>query len=75
MFSQTEVTVQAGGSVQFLNDDDVSHNLTVNEPDGVTRPGVLQPPGGDTRLPFAKFGDHSVRCLIHPKMKLIVHVH
>ncbi len=74
MFSQDIVTIRPGETVQFLNDDDIQHNLTVKEPDGVSRPGVVQPPGGDTHIMFDKLGDNMVRCLIHPKMKMTVHV-
>jgi hypothetical protein len=33
-----------------------------------------QAPGATTAIPFPREGTAEVRCSIHPKMKLIVHV-
>ncbi len=73
LFTQEEVTIPVNGTVLFVNDDNITHNLTVHEPDDVTRPGVVQQPGAESRFAFDKFGDYVVRCLIHPKMKMTVH--
>ena len=69
-FSQESVTVKAGETIKFLNDDNVTHNLTLKTPGGKMKPGVLQKPGEETDLVFDEVGDYEVRCLIHPKMKL-----
>lgn len=73
-FSQSEISVKKGDSIQFMNDDTVTHNISVKEPGGVNRPGIVQQPGVDTHLVFDKAGDHDVHCLIHPKMKMAIHV-
>jgi plastocyanin len=73
-FSQEIVLVKHGETVEFLNDDGVGHNISVHEPDGAIRPGLVQQPGGDIHVPFDKVGDHDIRCLIHPKMKMVVRV-
>ena len=73
-FSQETVTVKPGAVIRFVNDDAVTHDITLKAPDGTGRPGVVQKPGGDARLTFDQHGDYQVRCLIHPKMKMTVHV-
>jgi cytochrome c peroxidase len=71
-FSQESVTVKAGEKIKFVNDDNVTHNLTVKTPAGTTRPGVQEKPGDEIELAFDEAGVYEVRCLIHPKMKLSV---
>jgi len=73
-FSQESVTVKVGEKVKFVNDDNVTHNLTVKTPGGKTKPGVQEKPGDETELAFDEVGSYEVRCLIHPKMKMSVEV-
>jgi plastocyanin len=73
-FSQETVSVKPGGTVEFLNDDNVGHNLSIREPGGTARPGIVQQPGTETHVAFENSGDHEIRCLIHPKMKMVVRV-
>lgn len=73
-FSQEAVTVAAGGSVRFVNDDSVAHNVFARDPAGATRPGVLQRPGEQADLAFERPGDHQVLCAIHPRMRMTVKV-
>jgi len=72
-FSQSEVTIKPGDSVVFKNLDEFTHNVF-----SVTAGMVInqrrQAPGASSAVPFAKEGTLEVRCSIHPKMKLIVHV-
>lgn len=74
-FSVDAVTVTAGESVRFANNDTVVHNLTIKQPDGSILPSLVQAPGEERVIAFSKPGEHMVRCLIHPKMKMTVHVH
>ena len=73
-FTQEALDVSAGTSVDFKNDDDVTHNIAVRDPNGANRPGIIQAPGTENRVAFTLPGDHDVRCLIHPKMKMKVRV-
>ena len=71
-FSQDSVTVKAGEKIKFINDDNVTHNLTVKTPGATTRQGVQEKPGDEIELGFDEAGTYEVRCLIHPKMKMSV---
>ena len=73
-FSTDALTVKAGKSVTFSNDDQVTHDITVTKPDGSTTPGVMEKPGDHATITFDKPGQYKVWCLIHPKMKMIVTV-
>jgi plastocyanin len=74
LFSQETVSLKAGGSLHFVNDDSVAHNITVREPGGSNRAGTLQRPGEETDVAFTQAGEHEVRCAIHPKMRMAVTV-
>jgi plastocyanin len=72
-FSAAEVTIKPGESVVFTNDDDVAHNVFCNNPDCKFNTKI-QTPGTKSPVKFEKEGTYEVRCAIHPKMKLTVHV-
>lgn len=72
-FSESELTVDKGQAVTFVNDDSTAHNITVSG-EGVSINGGLQAPGASTRIPFSKPGTYAVSCGIHPKMKMTVTV-
>jgi cytochrome c peroxidase len=71
-FSQDSAAVKVGEKIKFVNDDTVTHNLTVKGPSGTARPGVQEKPGDAIELAFDEAGVSEVRCLIHPKMKMSV---
>ena len=71
-FSQDSVAIRAGDRLSFVNDDSVTHDISVKSPDGVNRPGVLEKPGDEVEIAFEDVGTYQVRCLIHPKMKMTV---
>jgi plastocyanin len=73
-FSQEAVTLKAGGSIRFVNDDTVAHNITVREAGGPSRAGALQRPGEESTVAFPNAGEHEVRCAIHPRMRMAVTV-
>jgi len=72
-FSQSEVTIKPGDSVVFRNLDEITHNVFSVTP-GMEFDLRRQAPGASSAVPFAKEGTLEVRCSIHPKMKLLVHV-
>jgi plastocyanin len=72
-FSQTEITIKAGDTISFKNDDEVTHNVFSTTP-GMEFDLHRQAPGASSTIPFGKVGDSEVDCSIHPRMKLMVHV-
>ncbi len=73
-FSQAQLALHPGDTVQFRNDDNVVHNITVRDASGASRRGVVQKPGDTTPITFADIGAYTVYCLIHPKMRMEVKV-
>lgn len=69
-------TAQAavGAVLNFVNDDDVNHNLVVLAPDGVQTDYGVEKPGDTTKISFRIAGVYSVVCHIHPRMKMKVTV-
>jgi plastocyanin len=73
-FSEEAITVKNGEMVRFINDDNVTHNIAIKDPSGANKPGIMQKPGEQSDVKFDQAGEHEVRCLIHPKMKMSVKV-
>ncbi len=71
-FSQDNVTVKAGESVAFTNSDQVTHDLSMKNPDGSRLTSAMQKPGEKMSVTFSQSGTYKVQCLIHPKMKMTV---
>ena len=72
-FSTREITVRAGDTVQFVNDDEFIHQIYV-EGTEFTFDSPESEPGNTIAVKFPASGDYEVHCHIHPKMALIVHV-
>lgn len=70
-FNPPEITIKAGESVSFKNDDDTSHNVFSSGDNSKFNLGI-QKPGSETKQTFAAAGETVIRCAIHPKMKLKV---
>lgn len=68
-FGPSSVTIAAGGSVTFVNDDDREHTATGDAFDT----GVLNSGGRSTQR-FASAGTFSFLCQIHPDMRGTVNV-
>jgi plastocyanin len=68
-FGPSSVTIAAGGSVTFINDDDREHTATGDAFDT----GVLNSGGRSTQR-FASAGTFSFLCQIHPDMRGTVNV-
>jgi len=75
-FSETDITVKAGDHVKFANQDDVNHNILVQEgdDDDDAKDMGVQAPGASVDVAFDKAGKFKIRCHIHPSMKLNVTV-
>jgi cytochrome c peroxidase len=72
-FSKGAVSLKAGDSITFTNDDNIYHNISVKGPSG-SKTSPMQKPGDSTSVKFDSQGPHQVSCVIHPKMKLEVDV-
>jgi plastocyanin len=72
-FSVPEVTIAQGDVVQFTNDDEFLHQIYVDSSQ-MSFDSDEQPPGQTIEVRFPFRGTFPVRCHIHPKMLLIVHV-
>lgn len=73
VFSQAELTIQAGDTLVFENDDNVAHNVMSTTLGNTFNLGLLKP-GTATPVTFKAPGDVQVICAIHPSMKLNVKV-
>ncbi len=72
-FSVQELTIAAGDTVNFENDDDTSHNVFSSTAGHEFNVGI-QKAGVASAQKFDKAGTIEARCAIHPQMKLKVNV-
>lgn len=72
-FRPAEVTIGRGDSLTFTNNDEFIHQIYVAAP-GFSFDSDEKNPGQDITETFTAAGTFEVRCHIHPKMKLLVHV-
>lgn len=70
-FSEKKIEVAAGTSIDFVNDDDITHNVHSSTKGQKFDLGAQQP-GSTASHVFDKPGKLKVRCAIHPKMKMTV---
>ena len=73
-FTVKEARVKTGGTVKFVNDDTVAHNIIVTMPGGKLRNTGVQEPGQSASMQFGEPGKYDVECAIHPQMKMTVDV-
>lgn len=66
----TEIKLKVGDAVNFVNFDDTAHNAYADFFDL----GKQDPKEKKNAVKFEKSGNFTVRCAIHPKMKLKVQV-
>jgi plastocyanin len=69
-FKPAEITIRAGESLTVTNDDEFIHQIYS---DGLFDSDE-KVPGQAVVQNFPRSGTFEVRCHIHPKMKLVVHV-
>ena len=72
-FNTKQVTVTPGDTIHFSNDDEFIHQIYVEAPNFKFDSNESQP-GNVIDLKVTEHGDYQVRCHIHPKMLLNVHV-
>ena len=72
-FSAKEVTIKAGDSITFMNNDSVTHNV-YSRSKGYRFDSGAQAPNSSMTQVFSSPGKVKVRCAIHPRMKLTVNV-
>jgi plastocyanin len=69
-FRPSEITINKGEALTFTNKDEFIHQIYVQ--------GLFdtdeKAPGQNITETFSEAGTFEVRCHIHPKMKLVVHV-
>ena len=72
-FNPSEVTIARGDLLRFNNRDDFIHQIYIAS-DVMNFESDEQSPGQAVTLGFPTSGTFAVRCHIHPRMLLIVHV-
>jgi plastocyanin len=72
-FRPAEVSINRGESLTFTNNDDFIHQIYVDG-SGFSFDTDEKNPGQNITETFTASGTFEVRCHIHPKMKLVVHV-
>lgn len=73
LFSEKEVTIKKGETLNFLNDDNIVHNVMSTSSGNEFNVGAAKP-GTSTPVTFKNAGDVQVICAIHPSMKMLVKV-
>lgn len=72
-FHPAEIAIARGTTLNFSNEDEFIHQIFVDSP-GFAYDSAEQPPGETLHIVFPDAGTFPVRCHIHPKMLLTVHV-
>jgi plastocyanin len=72
-FHPNEITIAAGTTLDFNNKDEFIHQIYVDS-QNFDYDSAEQPPGVVFHITFPDPGTYAIRCHIHPKMLLTVHV-
>lgn len=72
-FHPTEIAIAHGTTLNFSNEDEFIHQIYVDST-GFAYDSAEQPPGQTLHITFPDPGTFPIRCHIHPKMLLTVHV-
>ena len=72
-FAEAEISIKAGDSVVFKNEDPITHNV-FSQTAGMSFELKTQKAGESSTIKFDKAGVAEVRCAIHPQMKMKVKV-
>ncbi len=72
-FKPNEISIVRGDTLTVTNDDEFIHQIYVASP-GFNFDTDEREPGQNITQSFTAAGTFEVRCHIHPKMKLVVHV-
>lgn len=68
-FSPASITIKAGQSITWTNEDSIGHSATADDNSWDT--GVLSQ-GQSKSITFAKAGTYTYHCSVHPNMKATV---
>jgi plastocyanin len=72
VFDRASATVTHGDRMVFTNEDDVIHNIHVFGPGDDQKDLGVQKPGATLSYTFDKAGAFTIRCNIHPSMRMAV---
>ena len=72
-FHPGEITVDRGTTIDISNQDEFIHQIYVDS-EGFNYDSKEQSPGETFHITFPASGTFPIRCHIHPKMLLMVHV-
>lgn len=67
LFTPSQISVQAGATVTWTNQDDRDHTVTVDYGNGPDSGKI--PPGGTYSYTFTNAGSYQYHCSIHPDMR------
>lgn len=70
-FSQAEMAIAAGDKIKFTNSDRTAHHVWTKD-NGINFSSQTLKPGESYDIKFEKAGTYTLKCHIHPKMKLTV---
>lgn len=73
MFTPARLNVGKGSVVHFVNDEKIVHHAFVDTPQFAADSGDI-PPGESRDIVFTRPGSYTVRCAIHPQMRMMVDV-
>jgi plastocyanin len=73
LFTRSSASLARGDRMIFTNEDDVIHNIHIFGA-GFERDLGLQKPGVALNYTFDRSGAYTVRCNIHPSMRMAVSV-
>jgi cytochrome c peroxidase len=75
VFSPNQVSIPAGQSLLFINDDTTPHHVMVRgENRELLFSSALMQPGEELSYTFEEIGRFTVQCAVHPLMRLEVTV-
>lgn len=74
VFTKSSVVIGRGDRIVFTNQDDVIHNIHIFGPGEEDKDVGLQKPGATLSYTFDKSGAYTIRCNIHPSVKMSVTV-
>jgi len=74
LLTQSSASIKQGDRIVFTNEDDVLHNIHIFGPGDEDKDVGLQKPGATLSYVFDKNGAYTVRCNIHPSVKMAVTV-
>jgi plastocyanin len=72
-FSESSMTIKKGETINFVNDDNIAHNIMSTTAGNEFNLGS-QAPGSTSPLTLNNAGEVAIVCAIHPRMKMTVTV-